>query len=196
MQETLYNGIELPAVWPPKLPDDASKAPLPVPYLAQPPEVIPVDLGRQLLVDDFLIAETDLTRRFEKPVLHPDSPVLTPTTEEELDNGNCPMAAPFNDGIWYDPADKLFKLYYMPGWFHSTALAISGDGRHWERPQLDVVPGTNLVWPNRDGYDRDGSLVWLDHAASDLNQRWKMFQYYRFDRDGTGSSEEGWRGKL
>lgn len=39
--ELLYNGIELPAVWPPRdmKPDDYE--PMPVPYLRCPPEVIP-----------------------------------------------------------------------------------------------------------------------------------------------------------
>ena len=113
-----------------------------------------------------------------------------------MDFGNCPMAAPFNDGVWYDPQDQLFKLWYMPGWFHSTALATSRDGIHWERPNLDIVPGTNLVWPNRDGSDRDGCLVWLDHATSDPMQRFKMFQYYRHYSEGVqhpqDTVQEGW----
>jgi len=160
MNELLYNGIALPAIWPPRNADDGSREALAVPYLEAPPAVIPVDIGRQLFVDDFLIESTGLTRRFGKPEVHPQSPVLTPQTDEELDAGNCPMAAPFNDGVWYDPEDELFKMWYMPGWFHSTALAVSHDGLHWERPDLDVVPGTNLVWPKRRGYDRDGCLVW------------------------------------
>ena len=110
---------------------------------------------------------------------------MSPVTDDEMDNGYCPMAAPFNDGAWYDPEDGLFKLWYMPGWFHSTALAISRDGIHWERPDLDVVRGTNLVWPNRDGYDRDGCLVWLDHDAERPEERFKMFQYYRYDTGET-----------
>ena len=90
-----------------------------MPYLSHPPQVIPIDLGRQLFVDDFLIAETSLIRAFGKPEIHPQSPVLSPETDEEMDSGYCPMAAPFNDGAWYDPQDNLFKLWYMPGWFHS-----------------------------------------------------------------------------
>ena len=147
--ETLYNGINLPQTWPPRNVVEGSREPIPVPYLAHPPQIIPIDLGRQLFVDDFLIAETSLTRAFGKPEIHPQSPVLQPETDEEMDSGFCPMAAPFNDGAWYDPQDNLFKLWYMPGWFHSTALATSTDGIHWQRPQLDVTPGTNLVWPNR-----------------------------------------------
>ncbi len=143
--EALYNGIILPQRWPPRDVVESSREPIPVPYLANPPEVIPIDLGRQLFVDDFLIDETSLRRVFGKPEIHAQSPVLQPETEEEMDSGFCPMAAPFNDGAWYDPQDSLFKLRYMPGWFHSTALATSADGIHWERPQLDITQGTNLV---------------------------------------------------
>jgi len=74
--EVLYNGIELPDEWPPKLERLPERPPQP-PYLNQPPEVIPIDVGGQLFVDDFLIEETDLTRRFHKPVYHPANPVLT-----------------------------------------------------------------------------------------------------------------------
>ena len=60
--EMLYNGIVLPEVWPPRDVDEGGTAPVPVPYLDDPPEVICIDLGRQLFVDDFLIASTSLTR--------------------------------------------------------------------------------------------------------------------------------------
>ena len=190
--ETLYNSIELPAVWPPRSMDENSLEPAPVPYLEDGPAAIDIDLGRQLFVDDFLIESTNLTRIFLKPHLHPASPILEPATAEELDAGNCPMAAPFNDGICYDDSDHLFKLWYMPGWFHSTALATSTDGIHWQRPELDVVPGTNLVWPNHPEYDRDGCLVWLDHGASDPRQRFKMFQYYRFTDAQNQEKNAGW----
>jgi len=63
--ETLYNGIVLPREWPPRLadfPTSVEKDPVVPPYLISPPEVIPIDVGRQLFVDDFLIAETTLKR--------------------------------------------------------------------------------------------------------------------------------------
>ena len=193
MTEVLYNGIVLPPSWPPRNPDDGSREPPAVPYLEHPLALNPIDLGRQLFVDDFLIESTTLSRGFGKPQIHPRSPVLSPQTEEEMDGGNCPMAAPFNDGAWYDPCDGRFKLWYMPGWFHTTALAVSDDGIHWQRPHLDVVPGTNLVWPKEPGYERDGCLVWLDHGAQDPAERFKMFQYYRHSDPATGETVgEGW----
>src|SRR5262245_35266354 len=62
-RETLYNGIELPAVWPPKI-TATPRDPVAPPYLKSPPAVIPIDVGRQLFVDDFLVAETTLRRAF------------------------------------------------------------------------------------------------------------------------------------
>ena len=192
MSETLHNGIVLPEPWPPRHVDPNSRDPLPVPYLERPPEVIPIDLGRQLFVDDFLISATTLERRFGRPEIHPSSPILVPATPHELDRGQCPMAAPFNDGLWYDPADRLYKLWYLSGWMSTTALATSGDGLEWERPELDVEPGTNLVWPRMPTYGRDGCAVWLDPHAADPEQRYKMFQFYRAGDPRAGRGEEGW----
>ncbi len=45
--ETLYNGIELSDEWPPRAETFARENPPPPPYLAAPPAVIPIDVGRQ-----------------------------------------------------------------------------------------------------------------------------------------------------
>ena len=103
--ETLYNGFVLPDQWPPDvrtLGDD----PMPVPYLDNPPAVIPIDVGRQLLVDDFLIDSTSCARTFHKPTWHPASPVPVP---DPPDGG---WSIPFSDGVWYDPQDELYKAWY------------------------------------------------------------------------------------
>src|SRR5260221_7122441 len=153
--EVLYNGIVLPAQWPPRGMKPDSWDPMLVQCLQPPPQVIPIDVGRQLFVDDFLIEKTDLTREFHQPVKHPGNPVLRPETKEEMGEGNCPMAAPFSDGCFYDPEAKVFSLWYQAGWYDDkTAQAISTDGIHWKRPKLDVVPGTNLVI-NTKGLNRD-----------------------------------------
>ena len=75
--ETLYNGIALPAQWPPRLADFPND-PVAPPYLASPPAVIPIDVGRQLFVDDFLIESTTLKRAFHAPEYHAASPILKP----------------------------------------------------------------------------------------------------------------------
>lgn len=82
--ERLHNGIVLPQEWPPQSVDVSDRRPMAVPYLDHPPAVIGIDVGRQLFVDDFLIAETTLKRTFHMPVKHPANPVLKPETPIEL----------------------------------------------------------------------------------------------------------------
>jgi len=63
--ETLHNGIVLPRDWPPAAGRPAPRAGgAPVPE--GPPKVIPIDTGRQLFVDDFLIERTTLKRTFHQ----------------------------------------------------------------------------------------------------------------------------------
>jgi hypothetical protein len=180
--ELLYNGIRLPSHWPPRLTAagrDVARRPRGVPYLEHPPAVIPIDVGRQLLVDDFLIERTNLTRTFHRPEKYAHNPVLKPETPLELNGGRRPCATVFQDGLWFDPRDRQFKLWYHAGWFDGTAYAVSRDGLHWERPTLDVVPGTNRILPAAGHGARDGCAVWLDFDAADPQQRFKMFLYER-----------------
>ena len=158
---------------------------LPVPYLEQITEPLALRPGRQLFVDDWLIAGTSCRRIFHQPVPYAGNPVLKPETELELDRGQCPVTVPFNDGVWYDPADRLYKFFYHAGWFHGTAYAISRDGIRWERPELGIVGRTNQLIPPRPGYERDGGLVWLDQHAETPAERWKMFLYFRC-QEGAG----------
>lgn len=184
--EVLYNGIVLPDAWPPANLDPKSRDPIPVPYLARPPEVIPIDVGRQLLVDDFLIEQTTLTRHFHQPEQYPGNPILAPETPVELNGGRQPVACPFSDGVFYDSKDRLFKMWYHAGWFDGTAYATSRDGLHWTRPPLDVVPGTNRVIAPRDDCRRDGVSVWIDLETVDPAERYKMFLYARSKTVPTG----------
>ena len=78
--ERLYNNIVLPEVWPPKNPETTLDRPLAVPYLQNKPDVIDISVGRQLFVDDFLIAQTDLQREEGRPQTRPQ-PLLEPETE-------------------------------------------------------------------------------------------------------------------
>ncbi len=40
----------------------------------------------------------------------------------------------FSDGVFFDPADRLFKMWYMAGYQQHTALAMSTDGIAWTAP--------------------------------------------------------------
>ena len=151
------------------------------------PRAISIDGGRQLFVDDHLIADSSLERKWHLPEIQ-RGPILVPETALELNGGNRPVAAPFSDGLFYDPADGLFKLWYHAGWFDGIAYATSTDGIHWTRPRLDIEPGTNRVLAKRDGYSRDGSTTWLDLNSSDPEERYKHFVYFR--RHGSPSVGE------
>lgn len=174
--ETLYNGVPLPEPWPPA--DRApSKEPMQAPWLEHPPSVIPIDVGRQLFVDDFLVETTTLQRTSHAAAYLPENPVLRPDQAWERTGDSqsqpAPTAMPFSDGAWFDPADHLFKLWYMSGYAKATAYATSKDGLHWEKPALDVVPGTNVVHTA----GRDSGSVWLDQNEADAQRRYKMFLY-------------------
>lgn len=176
---TLHNGIRLPQVWPPRYPEPTERKEMPLPYIQNKPEVIPVNTGRQLFVDDFLISETDLQRVFHQPEYHPENPVLCADRKWELTVEGYPYAAPFSDGVWYDDADGKFKMWCLAGAGtintarHSlcTCYAESVDGVHWVKPMLDVVPNTNIVDPS----NRDSATIWLDRAEKDPAKRFKMF---------------------
>ncbi len=88
----------------------------------------------------------------------------------------------FSDGVWFDPKDQLFKAWYWtaatsqkPLQF-ATCYASSADGIHWDKPVLDVVPGTNIVLPDKDGLRRNSSTTWLDHFEHDPAKRFKLFR--------------------
>jgi hypothetical protein len=165
--KVLPNGIELPAEWPPK---DVvlSSEPQPTPkYLVEPPAVIPIDTGRQLFVDYFLIEQTDLRRTFHAAEYYPFNPVMKADKRHEFVE-TAGKAMPFSDGIFYDPADNLFKAWYYSA--NSTNYATSPDGVKWTKPELDIRPGTNIVIPGQ----RDSSAVWLDLDEKDPKRRYKM----------------------
>lgn len=200
--EVLYNGIELPTPWPPRIeafqPPEKSEPVVP-PCLQHPPAVIPIDVGRQLFVDSFLIESTTLTRTFHPLQPYAGNPIVKPDRPWESDGKwkeyRGPNAMPFSDGVWYDPKDRCFKMWYMGGLLYSTCYATSKDGLNWDKPTLDVVPGTNVVQKG----NRDSNTVWLDLNESDPERRYKMFRFektpkrglaFHFSADGIHWSEE------
>jgi len=180
---TLYNGIRLADPWPPRL-RSLPDVPLTPPYLVDPPAVIPIDVGRQLFVDDFLIEQSSLVRTFHRADYHPANPILRPATTWEThdsyaDRTNThpnPAAMPFSDGVFYDPADRVFKMWYMGGYEENTCYATSADGIHWERPTLDVVRGTNIVMAG----NRDSSTTWIDLNEPNPARRYKMASWHDY----------------
>ena len=179
--ERLNNGIVLPDAWPP-VSQHLTREPLAEPsYLRQPPPVVFIDVGRQLLVDDFLVESTTLQRTHHQADYHPASPVFRPDQPWEGEGGWA-RAGVFSDGVWFDPQDQLFKAWYFSGATqdypqqYATAYATSTDGIHWEKPRLDVVAGTNIVLRDEVGLRRNSSTVWLDYFEPDPARRFKMFR--------------------
>jgi len=201
--EVLYNGIRLPAQWPPRqtVAELREHEPMAVPWLSDPPKIIRIDVGRQLFVDDFLIESTTLDRVFHKAEFYDGNPVIRPDRRWERGRGTVPASAmAYSDGVFYDPQDKLFKMWYRFGIRGGFAYAVSEDGMRWEKPAIDhVQPGTNIVLLSG---NRDSATVWLDHETTDPTQRFKLFQFHRdawkssvhTSPDGIHWSEPVWTG--
>lgn len=162
MTETLYNGIELPETWPPRCADPQCRQPMRVPYLESPPPVIPIDGGRQLFVDDFLIAQCSLATAHHQPVKYPANPVFFPQTEWERNDRRPPCTVPKCGGVWFDERLGRLRMWYMASYLGVMAHAESRDGVHWERTGGEVVPGTNLILPP--DLHPDSGTVFLDPA--------------------------------
>ena len=152
-------------------------------------------MGRQLFVDNFLIAESTLKRTFHQPEYCSENPVIKHGKPGEKKRYGV-YAAPFSGGICYDPADKLFKLWYTRSRPHATCYATSTDGIGWTKPELDVEAGTNIVINPEHGFD--SCAILLDQRAKDPDERFKYFTSeapgrfyvaYRTSADGIHWSE-------
>jgi len=177
--ETLYNGIVLPYTWPPQYPSIPYE-PMPVPYLDNPPAVVPIDVGRQFFVDDFLVETTTMTRTFHLPEFHASNPVIQADRTWEA------YAIPSSGGAWYDPDDSLFKLWYschdgvindQEGGLGPVSLATSLDGVNWDKPNYGS--GKNIVLD----VTHDSSVIWMDQNAV-AGERFKWFATEYFGMQG------------
>ncbi|MDR2673359.1 MAG: hypothetical protein LBC18_00420, partial [Opitutaceae bacterium] len=176
--ELLYNGIKLPSPWPPKVDYNASENP--APWLGKGrPAVVPIDIGRQLFVDDFLIEKTDTEREFHQPEKYSGNPVLKAGTSLELGQRDgqrfvsTAMAGPNSGGMWWNPESQVYEYWYSAGWMGTVAYATSKDGIHWDRPELNVHKGTNQTLP--DAFRVDSWTVFRDDDCPDPQKRFKLF---------------------
>jgi hypothetical protein len=187
--ELLYNGIELPDEWPPrdvrfKRFQEGAPAPVP-PYLVSPPKVIPIDVGRQLFVDDYLIESTTLRRSFHRPQYYEKNPVLKPDKAWETHSRLGPMAMPFSGGVFWDPQAELFKMWHMAGYNYNGALSVSKDGLKWEKPNWGFRGKSNLIKiPNNELHG-----VWLDLEERDPVRRYKMVWHRSGDYSAAVSAD-------
>ncbi|MBU6300087.1 MAG: glycoside hydrolase [Verrucomicrobia bacterium] len=177
--ETLPNGIVLPKVWPPDHREPDSAEPMPVPYLRDPPPVIPIDVGRQLFTDDFLIEETTLRRTFHQAEKFGGNPVFRAETPRELGSStgggepaNGAVTYLGHGGLFFDPGERRFQLFYTAGWRGPFSLATSPDLKTWTR-QGELLPeGLRWTGPRPAGGGSD-NCVWLDLNARTPEERLK-----------------------
>ena len=168
--EVLASGICLGKDWPPIIQrshkNGGGAYP---PYLLQPPALINITSnGRQLFVDSFLIDDAQsagIGISYHDPVYRDDvNPVLYATEPWEKGanaadgspNASYDFASPYSGGVWHDPSDQLYKMWYSCGRGAGLAasmqcMATSSDGIEWSKPKYDVVNGTNIVG---DGHTR------------------------------------------
>lgn len=147
-----------------------------------------------MFVDDFLIADSSLQKTFHQPTWHSATPILTAEKFwEKHGDRNLPFAAPFSDGVWFDPRDQTFKMWYLGGSGIYFCYATSKDGVHWDRPNLDeLYPDSNVL--KIEPIQRDSSTVWLDLDDPDPQRRFKLVYFRsklftRFSADGIHWSE-------
>lgn len=161
--EKLYNGIHLPVNFPPRTtPTQEARTPY---YINNPPRVIPIDLGRQLFVDDFLIENTTLQRTQHQAVQR-TNPLF--------------VGSPISGGAWWDPKTKQFQMWYWDGISDAYSYSHSSNGIDFLQTNFpDVyIPNTNKV-------NRHGDTVWLDLEEPDPARRYKAFGV----ASGSGSNQ-------
>ena len=137
---------------------------------------IVLESGPQLLIDDYLVDDIWMIRRSpELPMKSFDNPIFEARPPfEGAGVGVCT--------VLYDKDEKAFRMWYgaseSPGSppVSSVAYAVSGDGVHWETPNLGVIEyngskDNNLVL----GLDQGaaGSML-LDPHDPDPQRRYKM----------------------
>ena len=143
-----------------------------------------------MFVDDYLIEQTTLTRTFHQAKLVSGCPVLKAETPLETARGTAEGAVLFDGGVWYDPKDQIFKMWYAGGFRDGICYATSKDGLHWDRPTLDVSPGENRVLPYQKGWELSGFSVALDPYTRDPAERFKMLAYHRYKNRFPGDKGE------
>lgn len=183
----MYNGIVLPDGY--EFSHDMTDSAVDIPpYLVDSneggyaPEVINIDVGRQLFVDDFLIESTDLTRAYYEAVKYEYNPVFYPETKEELTGGDrgSPSVGATSGGLWYDMEDKLYKMWYESGWNGLLSYATSENGVDWVRPDIG---GSNIILRRQ---QVDSYVVWIDYDAP-ASEKYKLMVRSAGDRDSVNA---------
>ncbi len=164
--DLLYNGIRLPEVWPPEDVKSGSFLEIDVPYLKSAeqggshPGTVDIDVGRQLFVDDFLIASTDLTATHHQAVKSENNPLFVVSGSGFRTK---------NGGFFYNAEKALFELYYNSG--NKLMYLSSADGITWDIAKAYPV----LTYPK--AYGGYASVV-FNETPDDKNPRYLCFVRY------------------
>lgn len=117
---------------------------------------INIDCGRQLFVDDALIASTNgVVRHWNRPV-KAERPVI--------DFGAT------DGGLWWDPTRGKYRLWYQQEWLGDIHYAESADGFRWTQPTLAAVPGSNRIFA--EAIPLDSWSVRPDYTAANPYAHW------------------------
>ncbi len=146
----------------------------------------PLDIGseRQLLFDDRYFEKARGIVRRMNPPSQDDSPVFTPGRPwESMGFAGYNTVRREEDGtfrLWYGammkiglPQEGAIRLCY----------AESGDGAHWERPELGLIPfqgstRNNIVAPQLERQSMQGATVYRDDRAP-APERYKLWSKLR-----------------
>ncbi|MEQ2008048.1 MAG: M56 family metallopeptidase [Limisphaerales bacterium] len=90
-----------------------------------------ISVGRQLLVDDFLISSSTLKRTWHLPVLAAELPQEVVRAEKPLRG-----VFPFPEAVWYDASSQFFKMGFA--FRTNTADFSSPSGTNWDLGQFHL----------------------------------------------------------
>ena len=166
--QVLYNGIRMPSPWPPRL------KPLTVSRGGSLPVVAagghsdrrrPATLRRRLPDREDHSRAHCATRQRTTATPVSARPAMGDDRQESDGDG-------LQRRRLVRPEGRLFKMWYMGGYVRCTCYATSRDGIGWEKPDLDVQKGTNIV--HAGGARLDHRLARLTTRRT-RSERFKMF---------------------
>ncbi|MFV2067245.1 MAG: hypothetical protein ACC645_09720, partial [Pirellulales bacterium] len=96
--------------------------------------LVPLGLNKQLLVDDYAIAEKHNLRRVLGTVTKANEGRPVMVADKPWESGRWGLFG-FYGTVLHD--GEKFQMWYSP-WRFAIAYAESTDGRHWEKPELGL----------------------------------------------------------
>ncbi len=139
----------------------------------------PTSCVKFLFFDNRTLEYTDgMTRRYGRAEKYAGNPLLVPELPNEF------RRAHYYGTALYDEEEGVYKTWYASHFYGAQFgeadnraysylnYAVSKDGIHFEKPSLDVVPGTNIVLD--DPVKQHGPTVIIDREDPDPERRYKL----------------------